>query len=157
MRYIFLTALHLSLFIGVSLQAKPDLEVSLLALKKILYVNPYIEPADERDAKKKFTDLVADYLNPGIFTIFDDSTGSSLTHFSYTTNTCDVFNEEATFSVYNCEYTTGYSKAVKVDELGKVELDLGLLNSSGISILYDLKLKSDDSAAEFSNTAYYIF
>ncbi len=133
-----------------------DIEVSNLALKEILVQNPTIEPTDTRDPKKKFTDLIASYLNPGIYTVFDEKTGEALTNFSYTTNACALFEKVDSKSTYNCSFAAGYVKSVLVDKYNKISLDMGQLLSNGMQVEYDFMIESDKPKQIF-NSKYYTF
>ena len=137
-------------------QAQPNEDVSNLALKEILAQNPIVEPADERDQKQKFTDLISEYMNPGLYTVFDEKTGEATTHMSHTTNACMLFEGNPMASTYNCRFEAGYAKSVVVDEFNTVNLDMGLLLSSGILVRYDFKI-SADSSTKILGSAYYSF
>lgn len=137
-------------------QTQLDQEVSILALKEILAQNPFVEPADERDEKQKFTDLISEYINPGLYTVFDEKTGAATTHVSHTTNACVLFEGNATASTYNCRFEAGYAKSVAVDEFNNITIDMGLLLSTGILVRYDFKINAD-SSKKILSTAYYSF
>jgi hypothetical protein len=160
MKILFKLFLVLNIYFGFILfaqaQTKVDLQTSNLALKDILTQNPLVEPTDDRDKKLKFSELMAPYLNPGINTVYDDKTGESLTHFSFSTNSCELYENNNAFVLYYCNFAVGYTKDVRVDKYSKIILDMSLLLSSGVQVQYDYKIKPDAST-HIENATYFLY
>jgi hypothetical protein len=133
-----------------------DIDASNSALKEMLLQNPLIKPADSRDLSQKFTDLIVEYLNPGIYSVFDEKTGEGITHISYTTNACILFENINAALTYNCSFAAGYAKSVQVDAFNKINLDMGALLANGMQVEYKYKVNSDESK-EIFNSLYYTF
>lgn len=136
--------------------SQTDIEISNTALREMLSQNPLIQPADNRDLTQKFTDLIVEYLNPGVHTVFDEATGEAITHISYTTNACILFENISAASTYNCSFAAGYAKSVQVDAFNKINLDMGALLSNGMQVEYKFKVNTDESK-EILDSRYYTF
>ena len=148
--------LFLSIGLSCPSYSQTDIEVSNIALKEMLSQNPMIEPADNRDLTQKFTDLIVEYLNPGVYTVFDQDTGEATTNISYTTNACVLFENINSALTYNCSFAAGYARSVLVDAFNKINLDMGALLSNGMQVEYKFKINRDESK-EIFDSLYYTF
>lgn len=134
-----------------------ETEVSNKALAELIGQNPYVKPGDERDIKRQFSELLAQYLNPGIHTVFNEKTGEAVTHLSYSTNTCLTYENNTIYSLYNCSFVVGYANQVPVDEFNKISIDMSTLLSSGIQIEYEFKVVNSITKKEIIEPTYYIY
>lgn len=135
----------------------PNIEISNQAFSEILMQNPVVKPADERDEREKFTQIMAKFLNPGIYTVFDKMSGEAFTHISYSTNSCTLFDTRDGVEIYSCEFSVGYSKDIKVDVFNKVQLDVGVLLSNGLKVEYQYIKKLDGRKEILKPTYSYVY
>lgn len=155
--FIFLFLNPILSFASLEAMTTQEAEISNSALKELFQINPVILPLDERDPEKNFAEVISEYLNPGLYTVFDEKTGTSKIHMSHITNTCTTYEYNTIYSLYDCTFVVGYSNDVLVNEFNQINLDMGLLLSAGVFVTYEFKVVPSTNEKQIIEPRYQLY